>query len=176
VNGRPEVVPGFGVDGEFEAEVLGEARDLEPLIFFLLSDRVFQITRIQVHPVQRGVAILVEPERGVVGHGRLVWRRVGVVVLADGVVWALVATVDEPRDAGRLSRASKVVSSGEGIALILAQDSTERPPDIAEARLVGVVVEVVVDGLAELVVFVPRRDRLVRAGRRPINLFLSSHT
>lgn len=111
---------------------------------------------------------LVEPERGVVGHRRLVWRRVRVVILADDVV----GTPSRPS----MSRAIQAVAAGsdrscaaaKASALILTKNHAECPPDVAEDRLVGVMVKIVVDGRLELVVLGPRRDGFARAGTRHI--------
>jgi hypothetical protein len=58
-------------------------------------------------------------------------------------------------------------TSQKDIAL-LVHDRAERPSNIVPGRVVGLVVQVVLDGLAQLVVLLPRWDWWVRPWRREI--------
>jgi hypothetical protein len=95
-------------------------------------------------------------------------RGIRVLVLANNGVEALAAAVDEAGDTSRFSRLINIVSVDKRIALVVANDRTEGPPDVGERRVVGLVVEVVVDGFAYLSALLPRWDGLVRAGCRPV--------
>ena len=70
-------------------------------------------------------------------------------------MWAVVSAVDEAGDTGLLCRAVKVVRLDERIPLVLAHDRCERLPDVVPCWVLWFVIEVVVDGLAQLLVFVP---------------------
>lgn len=58
--------------------------------------------------------------------------------------------------------------------LILAYDCAERSPDVVLGRVVRLVVELVVDGFVQLLVFGSYRNRLVRAGCRPVRVVVAA--
>jgi hypothetical protein len=82
------------------------------------------------------------------------------------------------RSAGEY-RASQPVQPGrppsiERIALVLAERGCQAPPDVVPRRVVGLMVEIVVQRRLQLVVLRPRQDGPGRAGRRAVNPPVSS--
>jgi len=80
---------------------------------------------------------------------------------------ALLAS-DKAAYTSRLRRLVEVEHLDERISLVFAHDRAECPPNIVPSRVVWLVIKVGVGGLAQLLVLVPRRDRLVRAECQPL--------
>ncbi|WP_302082919.1 hypothetical protein [Salinibaculum rarum] len=129
------------MDRDFEPVVFREAADVEPLVvWWLVTVQTLDVPRVDVHSVQGWLTV---------------------------VKRALVATVDETGNAGRLSRLVELVGLDEGVAVILTHDGSERPPDVGELQIVGLV-QVVFDGLAQLVELLSRWNLWVQARCREI--------
>jgi hypothetical protein len=151
-----DVVPRGGVDGDFETVLLCEREHVEPkVVGWFAAVESFDIARVNVHGVDGGFTVI-EPECGVVGCWRAVWRRRQVVIRSDDVVWAFIVAADEPTDTGSLSRLVEIVRFNESIALVAAHNMGEDVPNTQNAHVlvVRIVVDVVADGLFKLFVFV----------------------
>jgi hypothetical protein len=88
--------------------------------------------------------------------------------LRDNVVGAPLSTVDEATDAGRLCRLRQAVRSAELLPVVLAEDRRERLRDVLVGWVRRLVGEIRLDGVTELLVLWPCRDRVVRAGCRVV--------
>jgi hypothetical protein len=75
---------------------------------------------------------------------------------------------DEPPDTGLLGWLVDVERLNERIALVVAHNRCERPPDVIPLRVVWLVIKVVVNSLFQVAVLGPYWDGFVRAGRRPV--------
>lgn len=87
---------------------------------------------------------------------------------------AFVVASDGPSNTGRLGWLIEAKRFDERIMLILAYDCAECSPDVVLSRVVRLVIELVVDGFAQLLVFGSCRNRLVRAGRRPVRVVVAT--
>ncbi len=95
--------------------------------------------------------------------GRAVGRGVRVVVLFNNVVRALLAAVDEAADAIALSGLCEAVSSREFLPVVLTEDSPEGLREMVVRRVRRVVLEILLDGVTEVLELRPRRDWVGRA-------------
>jgi hypothetical protein len=164
------IVPRDWQDADFETPFSRPGEDIEPAILPLLiwvsslgRDDRLDVAWIQVHPVDNRLAIFVEPE-GLVICVRWGVRRIVTRVSAG----AFISTSDETANTGSVRGLFDTEGISECISLVFTEDCPERPLGIIPHWIIGIVVEVVVNGLFKLLVLVPTRNWSVRAGVREI--------